>query len=201
MDAGLTLHEQTVSVGREGGKLVTVGDRSRRVCPASAAWSGPRTTNGRCGAARVAGIRSFPGRWTNAQVERMKRRGPKLGHLESAVLSIVAAKSEPVTVAEVQAALPGDPAYTTVMSTLARLAEKGALRRTLEGRAYRYEAAAPAGLIDDALSARQMRHLLTHGGDRAGVLARFVAELDEEEEQMLAELLARSRRPKPKSTQ
>jgi len=130
----------------------------------------------------------------------MKRRGPKLGHLESAVLSIVAAKSEPVTVAEVQAALPGDPAYTTVMSTLARLAEKGALRRTLEGRAYRYEAAAPAGLIDDALSARQMRQLLTHGGDRAGVLARFVAELDEEEEQMLAELLARSRRPTPKST-
>ena len=66
----------------------------------------------------------------------MKRRGPKLGHLESAVLSIVGAESEPVTVAEVQAALPGDPAYTTVMSTLARLAEKGALRRTLEGRAY-----------------------------------------------------------------
>ena len=130
----------------------------------------------------------------------MKRRRPTLGHLESAVLSIVAAAAEPVTVADVQAKLPGDPAYTTVMSTLARLAEKGALRRTMEGRAYRYQAAAPAGLIADALSARQMRRLLTHGGDRAGVLARFVDELDEEEEQLLAELLARSRRQKPKSS-
>jgi len=135
------------------------------------------------------------------KVERMKRRRPTLGRLESAVLSIVAAAAEPVTVAEVQSELPGDPAYTTVMSTLARLADKGALHRTLVKRAYRYEAAAPAGLIDDVLSARQMRHLLTNGGDREGVLARFVAELDEEEEQMLAELLARSRRPKPKGSQ
>src|SRR6476619_6652566 len=138
MDAGLRQHEQTVSAGREGGKPVAAGDRSCRVCSAGAPRSARRTTNRRCGAARVAKSRSLPGRWTNARVERMKRRGPKLGHLESAVLSIVAAASEPVSVAEVQAALPGDPAYTTVMSTLARLAEKGALRRTLEGRAYRY---------------------------------------------------------------
>ena len=124
----------------------------------------------------------------------MRRRGPTLGHLESAVLGVVDAAAQPVTVAEVQSELPGDPAYTTVMSTLARLAHKGALSRTLHGRAYRYAAAAPAGLIDDALSARQMRQLLTAGGDRAGVLARFVAELDDEEERMLTELLDRSRR-------
>ena len=82
-------------------------------------------------------------------------RRPELGRLESAVLAVVAASPEPVTVAQVQTQLPADPAYTTVMSTLARLAKKGALRQIRDGRAYRYEPAAPAGSIDDALTAAQ----------------------------------------------
>ena len=123
----------------------------------------------------------------------MMGRRPRLGHLESAVLGVVATAREPLSVAQVQAELTGEPAYTTVMSTLARLAEKGALRRTLHGRAYRYEPAAPVDLIDDALSARRMRQLLDDGGDRAAVLARFVAELDADEEEMLLDLLARAR--------
>jgi predicted transcriptional regulator len=127
----------------------------------------------------------------NAEIVRGRR--PELGHLESAVLSVVAASAEPQTVAEVQVQLNGDPAYTTVMSTLARLAEKGALRRTLHGRAYRYELAAPSASIDDALTARSMRRLMGDGADRAAVLARFVAELDDEEERMLTDLLDRQR--------
>jgi predicted transcriptional regulator len=123
----------------------------------------------------------------------VKRRRPELGHLESAVLSVVAAASESQTVSEVQARLDGDPAYTTVMSTLARLAEKGALRRTLDGRAYRYELAAPTASIEQALSARSMRRLMGDGADRAAVLARFVAELDDDEERILSDLLRRQR--------
>ena len=122
-------------------------------------------------------------------------RRPELGRLESVVLAGVAASAEPLTVSQVQSQLPADPAYTTVMSTLARLAKKGALRQIRDGRAYRYELAAPAGSIDDALTARQMRRLLGDGGDRAAVLARFVAELDENDERLLADLLDRARRP------
>src|SRR6476469_9780905 len=109
--------------------------------------------------------------------EIVKRRRPELGHLESAVLSVVASAPEPQTVSQV----------------LARLAEKGALRRTLDGRAYRYQLAAPAASIEQALSARSMRRLMGDGADRAAVLARFVAELDDDEERMLSDLLRRQR--------
>jgi predicted transcriptional regulator len=116
-----------------------------------------------------------------------QRRAP--GPLETAVLSVVAAADRPVAVADVQAELPGDPAYTTVMTTLSRLATKGALIQIRDGRAYRYTLAAPADDVEDAVTARRMRRLLSDGSDRAGVLARFVAELDPDEERMLAELL------------
>ena len=118
------------------------------------------------------------------------RRAP--GPLESAVISAVAGASAPVAVAEVQKMLPGEPAYTTVMTTLSRLAEKGALTQSREGRAFRYSLAAPPEAVDDAVAARRMRRLLSDGSDRAGVLARFVAELDSEEERLLADLLDRS---------
>jgi len=131
----------------------------------------------------------------------MKGRRPELGRLEAAVLAVVAASADPMTVSQVQSELPGDPAYTTVMSTLARLAEKGALQRIRDGRAYRYELAAPAGSIDDALTARQMRRLLGDGSDRSAVLARFVAELDEDEERLLTDLLQQARRSEPGDAQ
>ena len=42
------------------------------------------------------------------------------------------------TVAEVRAALAGDFAYTTVLSVLRTLEEKGHVRHTAEGKAHRY---------------------------------------------------------------
>ena len=59
-------------------------------------------------------------------------------------------------------------AYTTVMTVMSRLAEKGALTRVREGRGYRYEAAAPdaAGLA--------VRGVMQEYGDAA--LAHFVEE-------------------------
>ena len=114
------------------------------------------------------------------------------GPLETAVLAVVAGAGSPVAVADVQKGLPGSPAYTTVMTTLSRLATKGALIQSREGRAFKYSLAAPVDFLDDAVAARRMRRLLSDGSDRAGVLARFVAELDPEEERLLAELLDRS---------
>lgn len=114
------------------------------------------------------------------------------GPLESAVMAVVAAAEEPVSVSDVQKLLPGGPAYTTVMTTLSRLAAKGALQQSRSGRAFRYSLAAPVDAVGDAVTARRMRRLLSDGADRAGVLARFVAELDVDEERLLIELLARS---------
>ncbi|MDQ2740236.1 MAG: BlaI/MecI/CopY family transcriptional regulator [Actinomycetota bacterium] len=113
------------------------------------------------------------------------------GPLEAAVIAVVAAAAEPIAVAQVRKALPGEPAYTTVMTTLSRLAGKGALSQSRDGRAFKYSLAAPAEAVDDAVAARRMRRLLSDGSDRAGVLARFVAELDADEERILVALLER----------
>ena len=98
-----------------------------------------------------------------------------------------------MSVGEVQRRLSGDPAYTTVMTTLSRLAEKGALVREREGRGYLYALAAPIDAVNDAVTARRMRRLLSDGSDRSAVLARFVAELDPQEERMLVALLKRNK--------
>jgi len=113
------------------------------------------------------------------------------GPLEAAVIAVVAAAAEPIAVAQVRKALPGEPAYTTVMTTLSRLAGKGALSQSRDGRAFKYSLAAPAEAVDDAVAARRMRRLLSDGSDRAGVLARFVAELDADVERILVALLER----------
>jgi predicted transcriptional regulator len=115
------------------------------------------------------------------------------GALEREILACLAAADGPLTPAQVLAALGDDLAYTTVMTTLSRLYEKGALRRAPAGRAYAYSPAGdPEGVRSIAL-AQRMRRLLETGGDRAGVLAHFVADLRPEDEQLLADLLAESR--------
>lgn len=119
-----------------------------------------------------------------------ERRAP--GPLESAVMAVVTAAGHPIAVADVQHQLPGEPAYTTVMTTLSRLAAKGALIQSREGRAFTYSLAAPPDAVGDAVTARRMRRLLSDGSDSAGVLARFVAELNPDEEKLLADLLDHS---------
>jgi len=121
-------------------------------------------------------------------VSVMRRRAR--GSLEHEVLAAVSAAARPVTVAEVVAALGGPTAYTTVMTTLARLREKGALIRERRGRAFVYAPAAAAELVAAARTARQMRRLLEGQGTRADVLARFVAELDADDGAVLLGLLA-----------
>ena len=83
------------------------------------------------------------------------RRRPR-GSLEQQILAVLGAAGRPMTPAEVRDALGGELAYTTVMTVLARLHEKGATTRSRAGRAFAYRLAA-----DDAeLTARRMRRLL-----------------------------------------
>lgn len=67
--------------------------------------------------------------------------------------------------------------------------DKGALTRQRDGRAYAYQLADPT-----AVTAHRMRQLLDSEGDRAGVLTRFMGELTDEDERLLASLLHRAER-------
>lgn len=118
----------------------------------------------------------------------LARVGRPRGALEREVIAALAAADHPLTPAEALAELDGGPAYTTVMTTLSRLHAKGALVREVDGRAYRYALAASVDTLESSLTARQMRRLLEAGTDRAGVLARFVADLQPEDERLLVEL-------------
>ena len=120
------------------------------------------------------------------------RRRP--GALEEDVLGVLSAASEPLTPQQVLDELPGPLAYTTVMTTLTRLTAKGALTRTpTSGRAFAYALAGTADEVPAALTARRMTRLLEGGPDRAGTLARFVAELSADDERLLSELLIQIR--------
>lgn len=111
------------------------------------------------------------------------RRAP--GELESEVLAALWAAGEPVGAGVVRRHVAGDPAYTTVLTILSRLCDKGLVIRERAGRGYWY-----TPVRDEAgHTAAGMRDLLEHGRDRAAVLARFVAELPEEDEKLLEQLL------------
>ncbi len=116
--------------------------------------------------------------------------GRPRGALERQVLASLAAAGRPLTAGEVLADLGGDLAYTTVMTTLSRLYAKGALTRERAGRAYAYSPAGDPAAVGASVTAVRMRRLLESGTDRAGVLARFVADLRPEDEQLLADLLS-----------
>ncbi|MEU1275706.1 BlaI/MecI/CopY family transcriptional regulator [Streptomyces sp. NPDC005799] len=110
------------------------------------------------------------------------------GELESGVLAALWAADSALTARQLLDRLPGDLAYTTVLTILSRLHDKGMLVRNRAGRGYAY-----APVRDEAShTAEQMHALLEHGSDREAVLSRFVSELSREDEELLHRLLARS---------
>jgi predicted transcriptional regulator len=117
------------------------------------------------------------------------------GALEREVLACLAAAGRPLAPADVQAGLGGRLAYTTVMTTLSRLHAKGAVTRQQAGRGYVYALQGDAGDAQASMTARRMLRLLEGGSDRASVLSRFVADLSQEDEQLLTGLLAEGRPP------
>jgi predicted transcriptional regulator len=107
------------------------------------------------------------------------------GELESEVLAALWAAEAPASAATVREGISGDPAYTTVLTILSRLHQKGLVTRERAGRGYLY-----TPVRDEAgHAAAGMRALLEKGADRAAVLARFVSELPPEDEQLLEQLL------------
>jgi predicted transcriptional regulator len=95
-----------------------------------------------------------------------------LGPLEAEVMQIVWAADRPVTVRElleeINRGRESQLAYTTIMTVMSRLVDKGALSRTKQGRGYLYEAAA-----GDAAEIA-VRNVMRDYGDAA--MAHFVDE-------------------------
>jgi len=111
------------------------------------------------------------------------RRGR--GRLEDEVIAALAASDAPMTTGDVLAELGRDLAYTTVMTTLSRLYDKGTLTRERDGRSYAYTLARPEERV-----ARSMSAALEDSPDRDLALARFVDSLDPADLPVLRRLLA-----------
>lgn len=114
-----------------------------------------------------------------------RRRGS--GHLEQEVLAVLAAAPIPLTPGEVRDRLDRELAYTTVMTVLTRLAEKGVAAREPQGRGYAY-----AAVTDPAARVAAAMHRAMDGNDHEAVLQRFVRALSPADEQLLARLLHES---------
>ncbi|MGV9855941.1 BlaI/MecI/CopY family transcriptional regulator [Streptomyces sp. NPDC003442] len=104
----------------------------------------------------------------------MSRKGDvlALGPLESEIMRVCWDADAPVTVRDVlgtlNAARSRPLAYTTVMTSMGRLADKGALDRTRVGRGFMYT---PAVADEAALAVREV--LRTHGN---AAITHFAAE-------------------------
>ena len=117
----------------------------------------------------------------------MSRRA--YGALETDVLGVLWDADSALTPGEVRDALGGDLAYTTVMTVLTRLFEKGLVTRTQQGRAFAY---APAQSRSE-LAAQRMSEILADAGDRAGALTGFVGGLSKRDADLLRRIVGEQR--------
>ncbi|MCX4862159.1 BlaI/MecI/CopY family transcriptional regulator [Streptomyces canus] len=117
---------------------------------------------------------------TDAKYERRPA-----GELEAAVMAALWAAETALTPGQVQAELASDLARTTVTTILSRLYDKGVVDRRPQGRGYGYYPVQDA----QGLTARRMHTELDRDSDRGTVLARFVAQLNPDDEQLLRQLL------------
>lgn len=109
-----------------------------------------------------------------------------LGSLEAKVMQV--AWADPQThlqVRDVLERIDDELAYTTVMTVMARLHDKGLLRRRRQGRAWAYRAASS----QDAYTAGAMVDVLAGAGNRTAALLHFVADLEPGEAEELRRLL------------
>lgn len=114
----------------------------------------------------------------------MANRRP-MGSLEAEVLGVLWHADGPLTPAQVCEGLNTDLAYTTVMTVLSRLWQKGLAERTRQGRAYAY-----AAMVSESdLAASRMRNALAATSDRTATMSRFVDGLNKRETAALRALL------------
>nr|WP_215448330.1 MULTISPECIES: BlaI/MecI/CopY family transcriptional regulator [unclassified Streptomyces] len=118
-----------------------------------------------------------------------------LGELEDAVMTRVWKWNRPVTVREVLEDLQRERsiAYTTVMTVLDNLHQKGWVRREAEGRAYRYEAVSTRA----AYAAALMNEAWSQSDNPAAALVAFFGMMSEEQRQALTDAVRIVQGPGP----
>lgn len=111
------------------------------------------------------------------------------GELEAEVLGILREASGPLSPGEVRqqvaAGQRGELSYSTVVTIVSRLHDKGLLARQRAGRGFTYTP------VDEAsLAASRMSQALGSGSDRDAVLTRFASGLSGRDARLLRRLLA-----------
>jgi len=121
-----------------------------------------------------------------------------LGPLEGTIMQVMWSSDEPRSVRSIHSSLAADRkiAYTTVMTVMDNLFTKGLLRRERQGRAYLYT---PAASREDHTAAL-LGNVLADGGDRTGVLMRFIEQLDDSELDALRDAVSNPERTRPDGT-
>ncbi|MEU7045256.1 BlaI/MecI/CopY family transcriptional regulator [Streptomyces varsoviensis] len=111
----------------------------------------------------------------------------RLGDLEDAVMTRVWEWNRPVTVREVLEDLQRERsiAYTTVITVMDNLYQKGWVRREVEGRAYRYAAVSTRA----AYSAALMNDAWSVSDNRAAALVAFFGMMSAEERDALRDAM------------
>ncbi|MGW0907540.1 BlaI/MecI/CopY family transcriptional regulator [Streptomyces sp. NPDC002853] len=110
-----------------------------------------------------------------------------LGELEDSVMTRVWKWNRPVTVREVLEDLQQERsiAYTTVMTVLDNLHQKGWVRREAEGRAYRYEAVSTRA----AYAAALMNEAWSQSDNPAAALVAFFGMMSAEQREALGDAM------------
>lgn len=121
----------------------------------------------------------------------MKVKRLAMGALEDAVMDILWRSSDWMIPSHVHEALQRDRTihYSTVMTTMSRLARKGRLERRKVGRAFAYH---PTSTRADWTASR-MSEVLEVSDDRHESLAHFLADLSEADRTQLRKMLNRRR--------
>ena len=119
----------------------------------------------------------------------------QLGELEDAVMTRVWQWNRPVTVREVLEDLQQERsiAYTTVMTVLDNLHQKGWVRREVEGRAYRYTAVSTRA----AYSAALMNEAWAQSDNPAAALVAFFGMMSSEQREALTDAIRIVQRDSP----
>ena len=118
----------------------------------------------------------------------MAEQNLSLGSLEAKIMDVSWNDQDTLfSVREVLQRLDDELAYTTVMTVMNRLADKGLLRRRRRGRAWVYR----PSMSREAFTAATMSDVLNRAGDRRSALLHFIADLPGEDADALRQLLGK----------
>jgi predicted transcriptional regulator len=124
-------------------------------------------------------------RWRRAQRDPL---GAALGALEREVMDVLWSDGR-FNVRDVQARLPRQVAYTTVMTTLDRLFKKGLAARTRAGRAFVYSTALTRAEFEAAVAGGVVSGLLSNAaGGATPILSNLVDAVGSEDPRLLETL-------------